>query len=544
MYDVAIVGGGPVGMLLAAELALQGVRPVVLERLAVPSGESKAGTLHARTAQSLDRRGLLHRVGRASYDNVLFHFSGMFGLDLGAVVGEGPVIVGSPQAWAEQVFADRALELGAEIRRGQEVTGLVQHADHVTLTLAGSPGGEASPVAAGRVDGTAPVAAGSADGAAPFAAGSVDGTPLAAGRVGGASAFAAGSVGGTPLFAAGSVGDASLDARYVVGTDGARSVVRKAAGIPFVGSGARVAALMGEVRLPPDVPGGWHRTPRGWLMVWARPGGHSRVTTYDYRGPHPDREAPVTLEELQEAASYIAGEPILMSDPRLLSRYGDAALQAESYRSGRVLLAGDAAHVHFPWGGQGLNTGLEDAFNLGWKLAAEVRGRAPAGLLDTYHAERHPVGARVLWNVRAQNALAHPDPALDPLRELFAELMEFPQVNEYLSGMISGVDTRYSGFGMAPDIEVKTPDGAVRLASLLHSGRPLYVDLASRDDLVAVVEGRVDVVRGVASSPSPWVGLLIRPDGYLAWETTGSVSEALSHEDALSLEKAVTHWFG
>lgn len=483
MYDVAIVGGGPVGMLLAAELGLQGVRAVVLERLAVPSGESKAGTLHARTAQSLDRRGLLHQVGRASYDNVLFHFSGMFGLDLGAVVEEGPVIVGSPQAWAEQVFASRAVELGAEIRRGQEVTGLVQHPDHVTLSI------------------TSDSAAGHGEGA-------------------------------------------SLDARYVVGADGARSVVRKAAGIPFVGSGARVAALMGEVRLAPDVPGGWHRTPRGWLMVWARPGGHSRVTTYDYRGPHSDREAPVTLEELQAAASYIAGEHIFMSDPRLLTRYGDAALQASAYRSGRVLVAGDAAHVHFPWGGQGLNTGLEDAFNLGWKLAAEVRGRAPSGLLDTYHAERHPVGARVLWNVRAQNALAHPDPSLDPLRELFAELMEFPQVNEYLSGMISGVDTRYSGFGMAPDIEVKTPDGAVRLASLLHSGRPLYVDLASRDDLVAVVEGRVDVVRGVAASPSSSVGLLVRPDGYLAWESTGSLSDAFSRADAVSLEEAVNRWFG
>ncbi|MFI6292185.1 FAD-dependent monooxygenase [Nonomuraea sp. NPDC050790] len=466
MYDVVIAGGGPVGMLLAGELGLQGVRALVLERLAVPSGESKAGTLHARTAQSLDRRGLLEAVGRASYGSLRFHFSGMFGLDLGAVTGDGPSLVGSPQAWAEQVFARRAAGLGAEIRRGQEVTGLVQHDDRVVVT----------------------------------------------------------------------VGGREVEARFVVGADGARSVVRKAAGIPFTGTGARVAALMGDVRLedPYGLPGGYHRTPRGWLIAWVNPAGHSRITTYDFRAPHADREAPVTLEELREAAEHIAGVPVPMRDPRALSRYGDAALQAERYRSGRVLLAGDAAHVHFPWGGQGLNTGLEDAVNLGWKLAAEVQGRAPDGLLDSYHAERHPVAARVLWNVRAQTALANPDPSVDPLRELFAELMGLDEVNAYLSGMISGVDTAYDvgvpGAGrMLADLAIKTDDGDVRLAELLRFGRPLFLDLAGRDDLADAVAGwPVEVVRGRAEHEAE--ALLVRPDGYVAWTSragTDTLGEAL-----------------
>ncbi|WP_049558447.1 FAD-dependent monooxygenase [Nonomuraea sp. SBT364] len=473
MEDVAIVGGGPVGMLLAAELGLQGVRPLVLERLPVPSGESKAGTLHARTAQSLDRRGLLDAVGRVSTGSVRFHFSGMFGLDLGAVAEDGVSIVGSPQAWAERVFARRATALGARIERGQEVTGLVRHDDHVVL----------------------------------------------------------------------SVGGQEVAARYVVGADGARSAVRRAAGIPFTGTAARVAALMGDVRLldPYGVPPGYTRTPRGWIIVWLNPAGHSRVTTYDFRAPHADRQAPVTLGELREAAEHVLGRPVPMADPGSLSRYGDAALQATTYREGRVLLAGDAAHVHFPWGGQGLNTGLEDAFNLGWKLAAQIRGQAPAGLLDTYHAERHPVAARVLWNVRAQTALADPDPSVDPLRELFAELMAVDGVNEHLSGMISGTHTVYDvgvpGAGrMAADLTLKTAAGPATLVELLRAGRPLLLDLAGRDDLVAESAGwsdRVDVVRAAADHPAE--ALLIRPDGYVAW-----TSEAAGHP----LRDALERWFG
>jgi 2-polyprenyl-6-methoxyphenol hydroxylase-like FAD-dependent oxidoreductase len=489
--DVAIVGGGPVGMLLAGELALHGVTTLVLERLAQPTGESKAGTLHARTAQTLHRRGLLEAVqpgrfvaGRAA-GPVPFHFAGMFELDLAHVVDEGPVLVGSPQAFAEQVFAHRAADLGARIERGSEVVGLTDHADHVVLDV----------------------------------------------RAGGA--------------------DRRVSARWVVGCDGARSAVRRLAGIPFVGTPARVSALMGDVQLlePLAAPAGWQRNSRGWTLFWINPYGPSRVCTYDFRGPPPDRQADVSLEELRAEVERIAGRPVPMKGSRWLTRFSDAALQARSYRAGRVLLAGDAAHVHFPMGGQGLNLGLQDAINIGWKLAAQVRGWAPAGLVDTYHAERHPVGARVLHNVRAQVALMNPDPGTDALRELFAELMRLPQVNTVLTGMISGADIRYplgrpedplAGF-LAPDLELRTGTGAVSVAQLLYAGRPILLDLAGDAALRAVAEPWADRVDTVAGHPDRDPGaraLLVRPDGYTAWSGQGADS------DAEALESALHTWFG
>ncbi|MBB0243080.1 NAD(P)-binding protein [Streptomyces alkaliphilus] len=490
--DVAVVGGGPVGMLLAAELALHGVRTTVLEKLPVPSGESKAGTLHARTAQTLHRRGLLgavqpgpHRTTGHSSGPIPFHFAGMFELDLSAVVHEGPAMVGSPQAYAEQVFARRATGLGAHVERGSEVVDLHQHDTHVTLTVRDPTGRERT-----------------------------------------------------------------VDAAWVVGCDGARSAVRKLSGIDFTGTPATVGALMGEVELldPYHAPAGWQRNPRGWTLVWLNPWGRSRVSTYDFRGPHPDRSAPVTLEELRHEVERIAGHPVPMDNPRWLTRFSDAALQAERYRVGRVLLAGDAAHVHFPAGGQGVNTGLQDAVNLGWKLAARVHGRAPRGLLDTYHSERHPVAAMVLHNVRAQVALMNPDPGTDALRELFAELMHMPSVNEYLSGMISGTAVRYDmgvpgdrlAGSLAPDLPLKTGTSETSLATLLHSGRPVLLDLDNRAELREAAAGwsdRVTVVTATADTP-PAPALLVRPDGYTAW------SAADVPADPGNLTDALHRWFG
>lgn len=490
--DVAVVGGGPVGMLLAGELAMHGVTTLVLERLVQPTGESKAGTLHARTAQTLHRRGLLEAVQPGRFvagrpvGPVPFHFSGMFELDLAGVVAEGPVIVGSPQAYAERVFAERAAGLGVRIERDSEVVGLTQYDSHVVLDV----------------------------------------------RDGGGSARRVG-------------------ANWVVGCDGARSAVRRLAGIPFVGTPARVAALMGDVRLhdPLTAPAGWQRNPRGWTLFWTNPYGHSRVCTYDFRGPHPDREAEVTIEELRGAVEHIAGRSVPMSEPRWLTRFGDAALQAQRYRAGRVLVAGDAAHVHFPMGGQGLNLGLQDAVNVGWKLAAEVRGWAPPELLDSYHSERHPVGARVLENVRAQVALMNPDPATDALRELFAELMHLPQVNRALTGVISGADVRYplgqpddplAGL-LAPDLTVLTGAGEVSLAELLHTGRPVLLDLAGDATLRVVAAqwaDRVDTVAGRTGGDFGAPSLLVRPDGYTVWSGCGADS------DAETLESALRTWFG
>jgi monooxygenase len=490
--EVVIVGGGPVGMLLAHELALHGVRPLVLEKLPTPSGVSKAGTLHARTVESLHRRGLREAVqpwpssgGRAS---VPFHFAGMFDLDLAEVSAEGPVIVGSPQAYAERVFAERAGALGARIVRGQECTGVHDEGDRVRVDLQGA-----------------------------------DGTR------------------------------SHVTARWVVGCDGVRSAVRRSAGIPFTGTAATVSALMGEVRLlePHTAPAGWQRTPRGWTLVWLNPGGHSRVCTYDFRGPAPDRQAPVTFEELQGEMDRIAGRPVPMAEPYDLTRFSDAALQAEQYRSGRVLVAGDAAHAHFPMGGQGLNTGLQDALNLGWKLAAEVNGWAPAGLLDTYHAERHPVAARVLYNVRAQVALMDPGVLTDSLRELFRETMHLPQVNTFLTGMISGTDIRYDvhvpgdplAGTFAPDARLKTAQGLTSLAALLCDGRPLLLHTARTADLADLARpwsDRLSIVEAVPESAEamPAQALLIRPDGYVLW------SAQERETGAPRLTEVATAWLG
>ncbi|WP_105970501.1 FAD-dependent monooxygenase [Streptomyces geranii] len=510
--EVAVVGGGPVGTLLARELALLGVDVTVLERLPKPDGVSKAGTLHARTAQTLDRRGLLEAVqpgrytaARGTRGPARFHFASIFELDLSRVLDEGPAIVGSPQAFAQEVFAADAVRLGARLMRDAELVGLDEEGHKEEGYKEGEKG------------------EGEGDGRVRLRLRSVSGA------------------------------ERTLTARWVVGADGARSAVRRLSGIRFLGDGPTVAALMGEVRLldPAGAPGGWQRTPRGWTLLWVDPHGTSRVCTYDYRGPHRDRHSPVTLDELRGEVERIAGRPVPMDRPDWIARFSDASLQAERYRKGRILLAGDAAHVHFPAGGQGVNLGLQDAVNLGWKLAAEIHGWAPDGLLDTYHAERHPVAAAVLHNVKAQVALMDPDPRTDALRELFTELMRFDEVNAYLSTMITGTGVTYPVGGraddplagrMVPSLPLKTAEGPTSLAELLHDARPLLLDLTGDTALRTVAApwaGRVTVVTATPAAGS-WHtdAVLVRPDGYALW------SARADRRDTGSLRTALTRWFG
>jgi 3-(3-hydroxy-phenyl)propionate hydroxylase len=353
---------------------------------------------------------------------------------------------------------------------------------------------------------------------------------------------------------------ATLRARYLVGCDGGRSTVRKLAGIGFPGTPATMTSLIGDVELP-ELPEDYiwaRRCPGGDYSVIAFEPGWYRVITTEH-GRVADRDEPTTFEQLRDSLIRIAGTDYGMNSPRWVSRFSDAARQADRYREGRVLLAGDAAHIHFPAGGQGLNMGVQDAVNLGWKLASVVRGQAPESLLDSYHAERHPVGERVLHNTRAQAALARPGAHTDALRDVFSALIVFDDVNQYLRGMLTALDIRYPSDGghplagrRVPDADLKTADGATRVHALLHAARPVLLDLRGNARLAAVAAGwadRVDLVEArseddhwtvpaVGAIPAP-AALLVRPDGHVAWAAAAGGAPGTP-----ALRTALTTWFG
>ncbi|MGW0533854.1 rifampin monooxygenase [Streptomyces sp. NPDC003032] len=474
MIDVIVVGGGPTGLMLAAELRLHDVRVVVLERLTEPTKESRGQGLHARSVEVMDQRGLLERF---LADNEKFQVGGLFGgimkpwpdrLDTAHPYG-----IAAPQPVTERLLNERALELGTEIRRGCELVGLSQDEDGVSVELA-------------------------------------DGT--------------------------------RLRSRYAVGCDGGRSAVRKQLGVDFPGQPATVETLLGDMEMtedPATVAAVVEEVRKTQLRFGVAPGegGLCRVVV-PADGVSEDRAAP-TLEEFKERLRAVAGTDFGVHSPRWLSRFGDATRQAERYRVGRVLLAGDAAHIHPPTGGQGLNLGVQDAFNLGWKLAAAVNGWAPEGLLDSYHTERHPVGAAVLDNTRAQITLLGTDPGATALRELFAKLMDFEEVNRYVTGMITAVEVRYD-FGETPapghdllgrrmrDLRLKRG----RLYELTHGGRGLLLDQTGR----LSVEGWADRVDHVidVSEELDTPAVLLRPDGHVAW----------AGEDQQDLLDYLPKWFG
>lgn len=358
----------------------------------------------------------------------------------------------------------------------------------------------------------------------------------------------------------GDAAPAELRARYLVGCDGGRSTVRRLAGIDFPGTAATMTALIGDVELPglPEDYVWVRRTPGGDYSAIAFEPGWYRVITSEYDRVA-DRDEPATFEQLRESLVRVAGTDFGMHSPRWVSRFNDAARQAAQYRRGRVLLAGDAAHIHFPAGGQGLNMGVQDAVNLGWKLASVVRGLAPESLLDSYHAERHPVGERVLHNTRAQAALARPGAATDALREVFGSLMVFDDVNRVLRHMLTALDVRYPVGGDHPmegrrvfDADLKTDGDVIGVYGLLHAARPVLLDLGGSAAVAEAAEGwadRVDLVVARAEDalwPVPPVGevpapaaLLIRPDGHVAW-----AADAVGAPEAAALRTALITWFG
>ncbi|MGW1129703.1 FAD-dependent monooxygenase [Streptomyces sp. NPDC002526] len=467
--DVLVAGGGPVGLLLAAELAAYGVDTVLLEPRSEVSDQPKATTLHARAVQSLARRGHLPGPPAPSYAaepaTSAFHFAGLPGLTIAAPPDEPEPVLKCAQAALERHLEARARTAGARVLRGRRLIDAVQDANGVRVTAEGPEGPE------------------------------------------------------------------QFNAGYLVGADGARSTVRARAGIESDTFPATVSALMGTVTLgdPGALPKGWHRTPRGWIVA-KHDGDRTHLRTLNCDGAHPDRHRPVTLEELHREVAHIAGRDIAMHSPRWLSRFSDFARLARTFARGRVFLVGDAAHVHFPIGGQGLSTGVLDALNLSWKLALAVHGSAGPALLSSYDAERRPLARRVIEGTLAQLALMRPGPEADALRAVFTGLLADEGGSGHLGGLISAQDTVLpdpTGAGgpaagtYLGNTALSTPDGDTDVIRLLHDGRPLLLLLGEKADRHRE-EARAwaGILRTVEVRPTPGVpyeAALLRPDGYLAW---------------------------
>lgn len=341
----------------------------------------------------------------------------------------------------------------------------------------------------------------------------------------------------------------SLRALYLVGCDGGRSVVRKTAGIDFPGWDPTISHLIAEAEIPGEADWGLRRDALGIRSLMRMDDGTVKVMVTEQE---PGRSAEPTLRDLSEALIAAYGSDFGIHSPSWISHFTDMARQAASYRSGRVLLAGDAAHIHYPTGGQGLNIGLQDAVNLGWKLAQVVRGTSPESLLDTYHAERHPVAARVLRDTLAQVALLRPDDRTNALREIVGDLLTMDEPRRRLGGMMSGLDVRYDlGEGhpllgrRMPDLDLDTASGAMRVYTLLHAARPVLLNLGRPGALdITPWADRVQTVN--ANYGGPWElpvlgqvetpsAVLIRPDGHVAWVGTGADT---------GLRDALTTWFG
>jgi 2-polyprenyl-6-methoxyphenol hydroxylase-like FAD-dependent oxidoreductase len=503
IVDVVIAGGGPNGLMLACELRLAGVRPVVLERLPERSQEHRANGLVGQVVRMLDRRGLYERLSGVPGPPApapRFVFGGL-PLLLDQLPANPLTILGIPQPELVRHLEAHARELGVDMRYGHELTALAQDGDAVTVEVNGPAGTH------------------------------------------------------------------ELRTRYLAGADGGHSTVRKLTGIGFPGvTRENTVSRSAHVSLPASaldpvtggltaddvrVPPFFHfRTDHGVFVYAPFTGGPPLVTTLEWNRPAAEQAEPMSLDEMRASIHRVLGADIALGPPEgqgphLVRRLtGGNSRLAETFRADRVLLVGDAAHVHSAIGGPGLNLGLQDAVNLGWKLAGAVHGWAPDGLLDSYESERRPVSERVVMHTQAQSALISPGSEVTALRELFAELLGEERVARHIADLMSGADTRYDCDltephplvgRWAPDLELT--EGEEKLAALMKAARPVLLDLTGT--LGNAVDGwndRVDLVEGrAADGPT---GLLIRPDGYIAWASSDP-------EPAVeTLRTALTRWFG
>ena len=491
-HAVVIVGGGPTGLMLAGELALAGVDVAIIERRASQAlGGARAGGLHSRTIEVLDQRGIADRFLEEGQVAQVAGFASNR-LDISDFPTRHPYGLGLWQVHIERILAGWVAELAVTIYRGREVTGIAQDDAGVDVELS-------------------------------------DGQ--------------------------------SLRAEYVAGCDGGRSVIRKAAGIEFPGWDPTTSSLIAQVEMTEEPELGIHRNAfgvhsfgrleyeiRDGQVVYKDEGPVAVMVTEEHVGPASEP----TLRDLSEALIAVYGTDYGIHSPTWISRFTDMTRQAAAYRDKRVLLAGDAAHVHAPDGGQGLNLGVQDAVNLGWKLAQVVKRTAPLTLLDTYHAERHPVAARVLRNTMAQTALRRPDDRIKAVGEIISELLSMDEPRKRFAAMQSGLDVHYDvGDGhpllgrRMPDLDLVTPGGPLRLFTLLHDARPVLLNLGEpgafdaipRPSRVLLVDaeygGRWELpALGEVAAPT---GVLIRPDGYVAW---------VGERTRVGLADALTTWFG
>jgi 2-polyprenyl-6-methoxyphenol hydroxylase-like FAD-dependent oxidoreductase len=481
-HAVVIAGGGPTGLMLAAELTLVGVDVVVVERRTSQDLDgSRAGGLHSRTIEVLDQRGVAERflsAGQVTQTNGYAYIP----LDISDFPTRHNYGLALWQRDVERILAGWVLdELEVPIMRGTEVLGFTQDDGGVDVALSG---------------------------------------------------------------------DHTMRAAYLVGCDGGRSVVRKAAGIAFPGLDPSTSWMIAEVEMDGEPEIGFRRDSVGQHALGRRSAGEPIRVVLTERTVE-NRGEP-GMEDLRSALVGVYGTDFGLRSASWISRFTDMGRQAAAYREGRVLLAGDAAHVHPPHGGQGMNTGVQDAVNLGWKLARVVDGTVSDCLLDTYHAERHPIGAQVLHNTMAQVALGSPDDRHQALRDTMAELLGMEEPRRRFAGAMSGLGIRYDlgeghpllGWRM-PDLDLHTADGPTRVFALLHEARPVLLDLSGDGGFdTAPWATRVRVVRaehegvwelpvaGEVDAPS---AVLIRPDGHVAW--AGDLADP-------QLPRALATWFG